>query len=106
MTLVVKEADFRLIQGELNTWASTSDKGRAKLDAFCPGCGTRIYHKPVWRKGSVSVKPGIRQGYLEVCLLIEGDVVITFSPDGNSIPGIQLGTNVGGSGPEIRLQNR
>ncbi len=88
MTLVVKETDFRLIQGELNTWASTSDTGRAKLDAFCPGCGTRIYHKPEWRKGSVSVKPGIRQGYLEVWPLIEGDVVITFSPDGNSIPGV------------------
>ena len=58
MTLVVNEADFRLTQGELNTFASKSDAGRAKLGAFCPACGTRIYHKPEWRKGTVSVKPG------------------------------------------------
>ena len=25
---------------------------------FCPDCGTRVYHKPEYRKGSVSVKPG------------------------------------------------
>ena len=29
---------------------------------------------------------GIRNGYLEVWPLIEGDAVVTFSPDGNSIP--------------------
>ena len=29
---------------------------------------------------------GIRNGYLEAWHLIEGDAVITFSPDGNSIP--------------------
>ncbi len=58
MTLVVKEEDFRLTRGEAKTYASKSDAGRAKLGAFCPGCGTRIYHKPEWRKGTVSVKPG------------------------------------------------
>ena len=58
MTLVVKEEDFRLTEGELKTYASTSDAGRAKLGAFCPECGTRIYHKPEWRGGNVSVKPG------------------------------------------------
>ncbi len=34
----------------------------------------------------VQKEPGIRQGYMEVLPLIEGDVVLTFSPDGNSIP--------------------
>ncbi len=58
MTLVVKEEDFRITEGEVKTYLSTSDAGRAKLGAFCPGCGTRIYHKPEWRKGMVSVKPG------------------------------------------------
>ena len=58
MTLVVSEADFRLIQGELKTFTSTAETGRAKLGAFCPRCGTRIYHKPKWRRGTVSVKPG------------------------------------------------
>lgn len=34
----------------------------------------------------VQKKKGFRQGYYEVWPLVEGDVVITFSPDGNSIP--------------------
>ena len=58
MTLLVNEADFRLTQGEVKTFVSTSATGRAKLGAFCPRCGTRIYHKPEWRPGTVSVKPG------------------------------------------------
>jgi glycosyltransferase involved in cell wall biosynthesis len=31
-------------------------------------------------------RPGIRQGYLEVLPQIEGDIILTFSPDGNSLP--------------------
>ena len=31
-------------------------------------------------------QPGFRQAYVESLPLVEGDVVITFSPDGNSIP--------------------
>ncbi len=58
MTLVVKAENCRLTQGELKTFSSKSDAGRAKLGAFCPECGTRIYHKPEWRRGTVSVKPG------------------------------------------------
>ncbi len=58
MTMVVDEAAFRLTRGELKTFASESDAGRAKLGAFCPQCGTRIYHKPEWRRGTISVKPG------------------------------------------------
>jgi len=34
----------------------------------------------------VQQKKGFRQGYYEVWPIVEGDVVITFSPDGNSIP--------------------
>jgi glycosyltransferase involved in cell wall biosynthesis len=42
-----------------------------------------------WANGyfvHVQKQPGLRQAYLEVLPLIEGDVVLTFSPDGNSIP--------------------
>lgn len=58
MTLVVKETDFRLTRGEPKTFVSKSAAGRSKLGAFCPQCGTRIYHKPEWRRGAVSIKPG------------------------------------------------
>lgn len=58
MTLVVSEDDFRLTKGELKTFTSESDAGREKLGAFCPQCGTRIYHKLEVRKGMLSLKPG------------------------------------------------
>ena len=34
----------------------------------------------------IQTKPGIRNAYNEVLPLIRGDILITFSPDGNSIP--------------------
>jgi hypothetical protein len=58
MTLVVAESDFKIMQGEVASWTSQSEAGRGKLGAFCPRCGTRVYHKPEWRRGSVSVKAG------------------------------------------------
>ena len=44
-----------------------------------------------WARGQgyevyVQKKPGLKNGYLEVWGRIRGDIVITFSPDGNSIP--------------------
>lgn len=33
----------------------------------------------------VQQKPGIRNAYMEVLPYVEGDVIITFSPDGNSV---------------------
>jgi len=58
MTMVVNEQDFRIKRGEVKIYRSKSEAGRAKLGAFCPECGTRIYHKSEWRKGTVSVKAG------------------------------------------------
>jgi glycosyltransferase involved in cell wall biosynthesis len=34
----------------------------------------------------VQSEPGIRQAYMEVLPKVRGDVILTFSPDGNSIP--------------------
>lgn len=58
MSVVIDASDFRLLQGELETWSSQSDTGRAKLAAFCRRCGTRIYHRSEWRGESMSVKAG------------------------------------------------
>ncbi len=58
MTMVVAEAALSITKGEPRFYRSTSSTGRAKLGAFCPDCGTRIYHQPEWRKGTISVKPG------------------------------------------------
>lgn len=58
MTMVVAEADFRITRGAVKTFASAAQSGRAKLGAFCPDCGSRIYHTAEMRPGTVSVKPG------------------------------------------------
>jgi hypothetical protein len=58
MTLVVNADDFRITQGKVKHYHSTSTTGRQKLGAFCPECGNRIYHQPEWRKGRISIKPG------------------------------------------------
>jgi len=58
MTMVVDQAAFQIIRGEPVVYRSVSSSGRAKLGAFCPDCGTRVYHQPEWRKGTISVKPG------------------------------------------------
>ncbi len=38
----------------------------------------------------VQTEPGIRQAYMEVLPKLRGDVILTFSPDGNSIPELLL----------------
>ena len=58
MTMVVDEAALRIVQGEPKTFTRKTDSGRELLCGFCPQCGTRIYHKPQYRPGTISVKPG------------------------------------------------
>ncbi len=48
--------------------------------------GTVEYAKEQGYEVYIQTKPGIRNAYNEVLPLIRGDALITFSPDGNSIP--------------------
>ncbi len=48
--------------------------------------GTIEYAKKKGYQIHVQKMKGIRNGYLEAYPLIKGDIIITFSPDGNSIP--------------------
>jgi len=48
--------------------------------------GTIEYARERGYQVHVQREPGIRFGYREVLPLIQGDVILTFSPDGNSIP--------------------
>jgi len=44
MSLDVKKEDFHLTAGTLKAFEWTCDSGRLKTCAFCPECGSRIYH--------------------------------------------------------------
>jgi glycosyltransferase involved in cell wall biosynthesis len=48
--------------------------------------GTVEYAREHGYEVHVQREPGIRQGYMEVLPRVRGDVLLTFSPDGNSIP--------------------
>lgn len=48
--------------------------------------GTAEYARAQGYDVIVQTEPGLRQGYREAWPHIKGDVVVTFSPDGNSIP--------------------
>lgn len=55
MSLAVRPEDFHLVSGTLKTFQVTADSGRLKTCAFCPDCGTRIFHRT---GNAMSVKAG------------------------------------------------
>jgi hypothetical protein len=58
MTMMIPKEAFQLLCGALKTFTRPSDSGRPVLGAFCPECGTRIYHEPRYREGVLNIKPG------------------------------------------------
>ncbi len=56
MSLAVPREAFRLLSGELKAFTTVCDSGRTKECAFCPSCGTRIYHQGL--EATMSIKPG------------------------------------------------
>jgi hypothetical protein len=55
MSLAVATAAFTLRSGDLKTFDVKCDSGRIKTCAFCPECGTRIYHQT---ENGMSLKAG------------------------------------------------
>jgi hypothetical protein len=58
MSFVVRKDSFELVRGELKTFTRTSQSGRTVACAFCPNCGTRIYHEPTYMPDTLNIKPG------------------------------------------------
>jgi hypothetical protein len=58
MSCIVQKEAFRLLSGSPKTFTRTSDSGRPVVCAFCPDCGTRIYHETRWLDGVLNIKPG------------------------------------------------
>src|SRR5262247_2059968 len=58
MSFIVARDAFQLLRGTLKSFTRKANSGRPLVCAFCPECGTRIYHQPGWLETVVSVKPG------------------------------------------------
>ena len=57
MTMLVNE-DGIDVTGTLKEFVRISDKGNSVKGYFCPECGVRIYGKPGYVEGLLSLKPG------------------------------------------------
>jgi hypothetical protein len=55
MSLSIPAEAFELLSGNLKFFEVVCDSGRNKSCAFCPNCGTRIYHRT---DAGISIKAG------------------------------------------------
>lgn len=58
----VKRPDFELVSGEPKVWERPADSGGTTVCAFCPDCGTRLYHFGLQDREILSVKAGSLDG--------------------------------------------
>ncbi len=58
ISIGVRSADVRLIQGKLLRWSRRTDSGRTLHCFFCSACGTRVWHGDQDTESEISVKGG------------------------------------------------
>ena len=58
MSLEVPRAGFRVTRGAPKFWIRAADSGRRVKCAFCPNCGSRLWHEPEDGSEIVSIKGG------------------------------------------------
>lgn len=58
MSLIVRTADF-VLTGDVTIYRRVADSGKSVSCAFCPTCGTRVYHEPERMEGmALNVRAG------------------------------------------------
>ena len=58
ISLDVPKDGFSIIKGSPKYWIRIADSGRKLKCAFCPVCGSRLWHETELVPGSVSIKVG------------------------------------------------
>lgn len=58
ISLIVRSADFALLSGKPNVWTRPATLGGSIDCAFCPKCGSRVWHGNADTDEVVSVKGG------------------------------------------------
>ena len=58
LSMWVKAPEFKLLSRQLKFWTETAGDSSAKVCAFCPACGSRIYHALEEDREILSLKAG------------------------------------------------
>jgi hypothetical protein len=58
MSLEVPRSGFRLISGAPRFWSRATDTGGRLSGAFCPDCGTRLWHEADGSSKTITIKAG------------------------------------------------
>ena len=58
LSLRIKGSDLELVSGEPKIWKRPADSGDTVACAFCPDCGSRLYHVGLGELEIISVKAG------------------------------------------------
>src|SRR5687768_7381487 len=58
MSLVVLRSGFRITQGSPAFWTRPADSGRQVKCAFCPDCGSRLWHEREGIAETTTIKAG------------------------------------------------
>ncbi len=58
ISVMVRSADVRLLQGTLRRWCRATDSGRTLACFFCDDCGSRVWHGDKDQADVISIKGG------------------------------------------------
>ena len=58
ISVIVAQAAWRVVRGEPHEWSRPTDAGNTLDCAFCPACGTRLWHRRRGATDTVSIKGG------------------------------------------------
>ena len=58
MSLEVPRAGFRVTHGAPKYWTRATDSGRRLKCAFCPNCGSRLWHELEGASDTITIKAG------------------------------------------------
>jgi hypothetical protein len=58
MSLEVARPSFRLTAGKPRFWSRATDSGGRLRCAFCPDCGSRVWHESARTSDTITVKAG------------------------------------------------
>lgn len=67
ISLTVPQSGFRVVRGAPRTWSRPTDSGHVLDCAFCPECGSRLWHQRRGATATLNIKGGSLDQPLDLC---------------------------------------